>query len=326
MCSDILCGVVAGEPLLAAAFSSDGSVLAVASKDTVSLWDPNSNTMLSTLTTPAGSEGSKLCKLLFVPNTPYLAGYTQGTNASLVVWNLLTESVWWSYALTVSAMAVDPDSSYIAVAVPAQHAEPAAKSSSNSNLGAGAQQRQVKAADMLPAAAQLLAQGPLTVPSENGSQSIVGGAAVFLLDPASAQPKLSWSLRQKTAAALLFALPSTPLYTASAALSEEGMSPLLVVTSDRQYAIARSITAEGAAQVLQPRTPEIEDGSGAFEAAFGKMAVQRPAQPVNVQARKQQAVQTQLQMLFDAPSHVLPPLNVLAPAFFDTIMLQKDPM
>ena len=303
--------ICAGEPLLAAAFSADGSILAVASQDTVSLWDPNSNAMISTLPTPAGSEGSKLCKLAFVASMPYLAAYTQGTNASLIVWNLLTESVWWSYALTVSAMAVDPDSGYIAVAVPAQHAEQVAgksntKSASNSNTQ---QESGVQVGVKVPkVAAQLLAQGPLTVASDHDAQTIVGGAAVFMLDPATAQPRFSWSLGQATAAALMFALPDTPLHTASAAMSEEGVSPLLVLTTERQYAIARSINAvEGAAQVPQPRTPEIEDGSGMFEAAFGKLAVQRPAQQTNTLARKQQAVQAQLQVLFDAPSHVLPP-------------------
>ena len=317
----------AGEPLLAAAFSSDGSILAVASQDTVSLWNPDSNAMISTLAAPAGSEGSKLCRLTFVADTPYLAAYTQGSNASLIVWNLLTESVWWSYALTVSAMAVDPESSCIAVAVPAQHAEQAAdKSKLHSKSDASTQKQEGSsqaAADIPAAAAQLLAQGPLTVPSDSDAQTIVGGAAIFLLDPATAQPKFSWSLGQATAAALMFSLPNTSLHTASAAVSQEGISPLLVLTSDRQYTIARSIKSlEEGVQVPQPTTPEIEDGPGAFEAAFGKLAVQRPAQQANVQVRKQQAVQVQLQLLFDAPSHVLPPLSVLAPAFFDTFIMQ----
>lgn len=301
--------------------------MAVASRDTVSLWHPDTNALISTLAIPAGSEGSKLCKLAFVADTPYLAGYTQGANASLVVWNLLTESIWWSYALTVSAMAVDPESSYIAVAVPAQQPEQTGKSHSNlisnSSTAAHRDGGQQASANLPTAAAQLLAQGPLTLPSDRDSQTIVGGSAVFLLDPATAQPKHSWNLGQATTAALMFALPGTSLYTVSAGLSQEGISPLLIVTADRQYAIARSITAvDGAAQVPQPRTPEIEDGSGAFEAAYGKLAVQRPVQQAQLQVRKQQAVQTQLQVLFDAPSHVLPPLNVLAPAFFDTLIMQ----
>ena len=284
--------------------------------------------MISALNCPAGSEGSKLCKLLFVPDTPYLAGYTQGSNASLVVWNLLTESVWWSYALTVSAMAVDPESSYIVVAVPAQHAEQAQHAQTAADPISNAAQPGPAAqngADTASKAGQLLSQGPLTVTSGSEDQAIVGGSAVFLFDPATAQPRLSWNLGQRTAAALMFALPNTQLHAASVALSEDGVSPLLVLTDDRQYAIAPSLSslqniAQG--QAAQPRMQGHPEEAGMFEATFGKLGKQRPAQPAHLQARKQQAVQSQLQLLFDAPSHVLPPLNVLAPAFFDALVTQ----
>lgn len=276
--------------------------------------------MIASLSCPPGSEGSKLCSLLFVPHTPYLAGCTEGSNAYLVVWNLLTESVWWSYALTVSAIAVDPQSRCIAVAVPAQHAEPASAPRSGSEQeGPGAQNGTDKASK----AGQLLSQGPLTMASETDSHTIVGGSAVFLLDPATAQPTLSWSLGQRTAAALMFALPNTQLHAASVDMSQDGVSPLLVLTDDRQYAIApsmHSLSNSGPAQTARMQTQAEEPG--AFEATFGRLAVQRPARQANLQARKQQAVQSQLQLLFDAPSHVLPPLQVLAPAFFDALVMQ----
>ncbi len=114
--------VGAGEAMCAAAFSSDGSMLGVASQDEVTLWDPYTNSMLTSLASPPGNQGCPIVKLLFVPNTPFLAGYTTGPAASLIVWNLLTESIWWSYALTCSALAVDPESSCIAVAVAPQKA------------------------------------------------------------------------------------------------------------------------------------------------------------------------------------------------------------
>ncbi|KAL0020828.1 hypothetical protein WJX79_004301 [Trebouxia sp. C0005] len=85
-----------GEAMSAAAFSSDGSILGVASRDEVTLWEPYTNSMLTSLASPSGNQGCPIVKLLFVPNTPFLAGYTTGPAASLIVWNLLAEAIWAS--------------------------------------------------------------------------------------------------------------------------------------------------------------------------------------------------------------------------------------
>ncbi|KAJ3374548.1 WD repeat-containing protein 75 [Allomyces arbusculus] len=74
-----------------AAWSADGSILAVAFDKTVTLWDPTALTLLGTLTSDvplaAVAFGSGHC--------PYLVGVAPH---AVTVWNLLTLTVAWSYA------------------------------------------------------------------------------------------------------------------------------------------------------------------------------------------------------------------------------------
>ncbi len=62
----------AGEPMLAAAWSADGSLLAAAAGDTATLWEPTSNALLATLPTPLPAVGTPLRHLAFVAGTPFL--------------------------------------------------------------------------------------------------------------------------------------------------------------------------------------------------------------------------------------------------------------
>lgn len=324
--------VGAGEAMYAAAFSSDGSMLGVASQDEITLWDPYTNSMLTSLASPPGNQGCPIAKLLFVPNTPFLAGYTTGPAASLIVWSLLTESIWWSYALTCSALAVDPESSCIAVAVtPQKEAVGEQKGSqkagadghkgSHEGQAAGLQQQAqnpMTSADAGFNTAEML-NGPMTVPDPEGRQASMGSSAVFLFVPSSGQPQLSWSLGQATVAALLFALSGTKLHSVSLDVAPAGISPLLILTEDRQYAVARSAARMHHAS-FQPSRLLQSDQPSAFEAAFGKAAVQQPVQQAALSMTNQSQAQSQLQALFDAPSHVLPPLKDLAPVFFDNLI------
>mmetsp|Transcript_23554 Transcript_23554/g.65323 ORF Transcript_23554/g.65323 Transcript_23554/m.65323 type:complete len:792 (+) Transcript_23554:137-2512(+) len=107
------------EALQAAAFSHDGSLLALGCGDKVSIWEPESNALISHLPKPSGSGKANFSKLCFLSGTPYLVGTSQGPDASLVVWNLVTASVWWSYKLSVSHVTADPASGRFAVALPA---------------------------------------------------------------------------------------------------------------------------------------------------------------------------------------------------------------
>ena len=71
--------------MLAAAWSSDGSLLAAAAGDAATLWEPSSNALLATLPTPLPAVGAPLRHLAFVPVTPFLvpASYSHIPSAPL---------------------------------------------------------------------------------------------------------------------------------------------------------------------------------------------------------------------------------------------------
>ena len=54
--------------------------------------------------------------MAFVTGTPYLAA-AEAKGGRLVVWDLLTSSVWWSYCLDVVSIAPSPVDATLAVAV-----------------------------------------------------------------------------------------------------------------------------------------------------------------------------------------------------------------
>lgn len=89
-------------PLNDGAFSSDGSLLAVACAHVLTLWSPMSTTLLRTLTHPGPTEPVRRCA--FVPESEYLIA---ATDTQLYVWNTLSCTVWWSYRAAVRSLAVD---------------------------------------------------------------------------------------------------------------------------------------------------------------------------------------------------------------------------
>ena len=308
----------AGGAMSAAAFSSDGSLLAAASGDEVTLWDPFSNAMVSCIASPPANQGSALRKLCFIPNSPYLVGYTSGANPCLIVWNLITESVWWSYQLAVSAMAADPNGDTVAVAVLPEHVQVEATSQGNKGAAEQAEGDAVRHTETSSPVSNILKQGAVTVTRPDTHQS-AAASAVFLFCAATGQPRLSWNLGQSTAAAILFALPGTKLHAASVAATPDSLSPMIIVLQNRQYASARSATSIQDAKLQAVALHQGQEPS-AFEAAFGRAAVPHSAQRGPGVAPLQSEVHSRLQTLFDAPSHVLPSLTDLAPMFFDSLI------
>ena len=313
----VRCGVMyAGGVMSAAAFSSDGSLLAAASGDQVTLWDPYSNAMVSCIASPPANQGSPLRKLCFLPNSPYLVGYTTGANPSLIVWNLITESVWWSYQLAVSAIAADPNGDSVAVAVLPEQVD--ASSQGSKGASEQAEREKVRHTKAGSPASKILKQGAVTVTRPETQQS-AAGSAVFVFCAATSRPRLSWNLGQSTAAAMLFALPGTKLHAASVAATPDGLSPMIIVLQNRQYATARS-ASNMQDERLQAVALDQRQEPGAFEAAFGRAAVPQFVKQNSGVAPVQSEVQSRLQTLFDAPSHVLPSLKDLAPMFFDSLI------
>eukprot|EP00252_Welwitschia_mirabilis_P023907 TRINITY_DN6890_c0_g1_i1.p1 TRINITY_DN6890_c0_g1~~TRINITY_DN6890_c0_g1_i1.p1 ORF type:complete len:392 (+),score=89.40 TRINITY_DN6890_c0_g1_i1:47-1177(+) len=93
-----------------AAFATDGSLLAVGAGDLVTLWNPETNSLITVI---GGSlmhmPYSTISAVHFISKSPHLVTVTNDPTTRLSVWNLSTLSVWWSYELSVVSVAADPD-------------------------------------------------------------------------------------------------------------------------------------------------------------------------------------------------------------------------
>jgi NET1-associated nuclear protein 1 (U3 small nucleolar RNA-associated protein 17) len=94
------------KPILAAAFSPDGSLLAVAASDLLTLWDPSTNGLIRVLSN--SPQSLPINHLAFVNQSNCLVTATSGDRPLLTVWDLKTLSVQWSQQIHVEALTVDP--------------------------------------------------------------------------------------------------------------------------------------------------------------------------------------------------------------------------
>ncbi|XP_076898013.1 uncharacterized protein LOC143551471 [Bidens hawaiensis] len=106
-------GSYRNKPMTAAAFSNDGSILAVAAETVITLWDPEKNFLVAVI----GSTRESIEKLSFIGASNFLVSASQGTDPQLSVWNMSTLSVSWSYKLHAEAIACSEKDSCFAVLV-----------------------------------------------------------------------------------------------------------------------------------------------------------------------------------------------------------------
>ena len=95
-----------GLPANAIAFAEDGSILAIAFGNNVTLWNPHTNTLLHVLPHQPNSE--RLRHLGFLKgSSPFLVACS---TKQVCVWNLLTLSLWWSHTdlPQISSFALHP--------------------------------------------------------------------------------------------------------------------------------------------------------------------------------------------------------------------------
>ncbi|KAK4439610.1 U3 small nucleolar RNA-associated protein 17 [Sesamum alatum] len=77
------------KPMTAAAFSGDGSVLAVAAEKVITLWDPDRNTLLAVI----GDSLEPITTLSFVGRSEYLVSASRGSDPHLTIWSMSKLSV-----------------------------------------------------------------------------------------------------------------------------------------------------------------------------------------------------------------------------------------
>lgn len=104
----------------AASYSTDGSLLAIAYQHIVTLWSPDNNTMLTTLTAPPDHE--PITKLAFLSDSHYLVACTK---RRIFLWDLLTCQLKWTHVASADVLTVDTKSSRFAVYAPHNTLSPA---------------------------------------------------------------------------------------------------------------------------------------------------------------------------------------------------------
>jgi hypothetical protein len=255
------------------------------------------------LTSVAGSSSSSANRLKFTAfhflgESPFLAGIavplSRGTQPALVVWNLLTLSVWWSLKLpgAYGVLAGDAASGRFAVAT----------------RGA-------------PVAAALPLQSDGEAPSDTDASVSVPGY-VMLFGSGSYLPAAAWRCPSNaTVAALAFAHPGTEMAAKFKGVS--GASPLLLLTSSRDFSILGTRVDEH----LEGKKPG-GDVPGADYAAdsglnsiFGSGLSSGPA-PMDV--GEDGFISMDWRKLLDAPSHALPLISDLCPVILESMLLNME--
>ncbi|KAI8526275.1 hypothetical protein RHMOL_Rhmol13G0296200 [Rhododendron molle] len=99
------------KPLTAAAFSADGSVLAVAAETVITLWDPEKNVLVAVI----GDSLEPIESLSFLGKSEHLVSTSRGSNPQVSVWSMSKLSVSWSYKLHAEAVTCSLDDSSFAV-------------------------------------------------------------------------------------------------------------------------------------------------------------------------------------------------------------------
>lgn len=99
------------KPMTSAAFSADGSVLAVAAESTITLWDPDNNALVGVIAETL----SPVTNLSFVGTSVFLMSLCQSSRPQIALWNVSNLSMQWSYSIYAEAACCSPDGSEFAV-------------------------------------------------------------------------------------------------------------------------------------------------------------------------------------------------------------------
>ena len=304
-------GFYQDRPMHCAAFSSDGSLLAVGAGSAVTLWDPDNNALLRVLHSPPGPTAAlpppHLTHLAFTRGAegapPLLFSASSARGGALRFWNLLTLQLHRSYAPLggrIACIAADEASDAVAVAV-----VPSAGSG-----GGGPQQP--------------------TLLHFSGSDAALTASWVLHLDggASAADARLLFAPRSQ----LFPVAPSSPSLSGSA---------LLLVTDDRRFVLAplpaddalldggsaaRGVV-QAAARAADAAAVEAAGGAGVgLERSFGSLrVVQSGRGPSALRSEAGGGGGAAWSSPFrDVPSHALPTLVDMLPAYLDALMRSSE--
>jgi len=275
-------------------FSRDGTLLAVGYGAVVTLWQPESLTLVGTL-----PHREPITSIRFIPGSALLAVATAG---SLTVWDLLTCSIWWSYAAPVKQLAVHPYRNSLAVLCefPKTESEEAEQE----------------------VAAAAAAEEP---EPEDGAAEGAGTqwGAVLFGDASSPLPTAAWAL--DGAADSICFVPATSGKWGPRDMATTAPRKLLLLGSQLELSLLAETEKEDDVGSVAGATGSEEDIS-AFEALYGTSLPKRKPEAHAAQAgkpEKRATVGGEEGVFGGTPSHALPPLAKLFGHFMAKMLPAK---
>eukprot|EP00743_Colponemidia_sp_Colp-15_P005541 GILK01005961.1.p1 GENE.GILK01005961.1~~GILK01005961.1.p1 ORF type:complete len:964 (-),score=206.41 GILK01005961.1:37-2928(-) len=295
-----------------AAFSADGSILAVAYGQIVTLWDPVSNTLLKTLSHPPPSE--QIQKLSFLGSSSALAVLTVD---ALYIWDLLTLSVRWTLKIAAKDIVVDSLTGRFAlISNTTSHIASTVRNTTDAMEIDGVETGSKKKNKSKNKAKKENDQ------SADSVTDATSGSVVILFEAESSVPLHIWKVAESVIETVTF-LPHPTTNTSSLVfLNQRHELSRLDQLSDEEVANSRNTD-------LNRPVAESTRSSSAFEHMFGKMRTEtsKPArihdESTPVDPTTSNSTNRALNRLFDGPSHVIPSLSKMLTSFMG-LVLQKN--
>ncbi|KAG6546677.1 hypothetical protein Mapa_011866 [Marchantia paleacea] len=267
--------------MLAVAFSPDGSLLAAAAEELVTLWNPYTNGFVTSLASVPSPQ--KIRHLAFVHKSPFLVAASTEGKPRMTVWHLPTLSVRWSSLLYVEALAVDPRNSVFSIIA--------------------------------------LTGPPSMETKDGYEDAANRKAVVAVFNSEDPTPIAAWSIREGRGGTLMFSNSNLLRAQEEVNGSEDGRKPdscLAVLTGSREYVLFNPLDKKVQPEVFALPAPQgPEEGPSAFSALYGKAATPKIREPKDVLGMRAARPWGDL---LNAPSHVLPSLTRISYAFMESLL------
>ncbi|CAN6454456.1 unnamed protein product [Victoria cruziana] len=241
------------------------------------------NAYTNTLIAVVGETLKSVVALHFVPKTHNLVVICHGSKPQLSVWDLAKLSLDWSYQLRIEAVACDAENSQFAALV------------------------------LVPSASQNRA----TVETSSGCDGLI-----LLFNTEDPVPISMWSVRKAKSGGLAFVSSRTIAEESAEANCAEIL--LIYINGDREYLVFNPYSKKDqiAREHAQKFAAQNEKGSNGYESIYGKLG------PGDNEKSRLASVpfmpsDKPWEIVFDGPSHVLPPLPKLCPTFLGLLLQRR---
>ncbi|XP_043698630.1 WD repeat-containing protein 75 [Telopea speciosissima] len=271
------------KPMTAAAFSADGSVLAVAAGTVVTLWDPDRNVLVAVI----GESLMPIVSLSFVGNSEYFVSISRGSEPQLSVWSMSKLSVSWSYKLHVEAVACMTDASSFAVLALLPKSSKRLASDENRQTG--------KDGVLL----LFNVENPIPLSTWSVNKAKAGGLAFLQVDPSLHDKKIS---EQKESQALLAYINGDHEYIVFDPYNGEDHK------TQKNHP--------------ENFVPQEETGHFGYASIYGELReldIRRDQTPEVSYAPSEKPWET----IFSGSSHILPPLTKLCSTFLESLLEKR---